>query len=272
VISIQKIKHKLVNEIQIALNFIFEKLKFISKSTDIYGTNNGEDISYISKLISNYNSKIVFLDIGANKGMYYDALFNGQKIEHEVIMVEPIKEFYQKLLDKYSKISNISIFNFCLGDKKTNVTIFRKGEGGSMHYSKEDLQVKSKIINSETIAMTLGDEIIGIKEVSLIKIDTDGHDFYCLKGLVKTLAKYPLITFEHSNKLSKKAGYKLNNLKSFLNEKGYNVYVYEKDKVKKVKFANFECLGARTKNFLAIHSSGKNLNGVAIKLLQGLES
>ena len=55
-----------------------------------------------------------------------------------------------------------------------------------------------------------------IEKIDLLKIDTEGHEYFVLKGSVKTLPKIKYIYFEHHYDDMLKKGYTFSDINDFL--------------------------------------------------------
>ena len=60
-----------------------------------------------------------------------------------------------------------------------------------------------------------------INYIDLLKIDTEGYEFYILKGLNDFLEKVKVIYFEHHFDLMIKKGYKFNDINQLLTQSGF---------------------------------------------------
>lgn len=170
----------------------------------------------------------VFIDIGTNIGEH--ALFASYCApKGEVFAFEPIPKLYKQCLksielneDKLH--SKINLHNTALSDHNGQAKIYlRDGNiGGSSLVPQRNTQI------SVDVTLRRGDELLeNVKRVSLIKVDTEGHEYEALLGLEKTIMKHrPIIILEYSPSLYKKIGdinHSGKKLLSFLEKHGYEV-------------------------------------------------
>ena len=62
-----------------------------------------------------------------------------------------------------------------------------------------------------------------IKSVDLLKIDTEGYEYYILKGAIKNLKKVKIILLEHHYDSSIIKGYKFSQIIKILRELGFEI-------------------------------------------------
>ena len=154
---------------------------------EIYFTQKYEEdqFSELINLIKTHHVEI-FLDIGANSGIY--SLLLSKKFNNLIIEAfEPIKSTYQKFLQniKNNKLTGrIKVHNLGLSNKncslkmQTNVKFGYKQSAG--YFVSE--------IGDEIAKFNLADELLNYRNRNiLIKIDTEGHEKYVLGGMKKLI-------------------------------------------------------------------------------------
>ena len=150
---------------------------------EIYLTKEYEEkqFNYLFKLIKN-NQINIFLDVGANSGIY--SLILSNKFDRLIIEAfEPIKITYEKFIRnaKKNKLKEKIIFhNFGLSNTnnylkmKTNIKFgYRQSAGYSVSES-----------GDEKAQFKIADEVLSYKNKNiLIKIDTEGHEYNVIIGM-----------------------------------------------------------------------------------------
>jgi len=138
----------------------------------------------------------VFLDIGANKGVYSLFMSKYAKEIHAFEPYDPVLQRFRHMI-AINGIKNIFIHPVGLGEKAALLTFEqpkKNNEGmGSFAFV-------STAGQHEQLQVVTGDEALeaaGVKEVELVKMDIEGFERPALIGLKKTLKRdRPIIVFE----------------------------------------------------------------------------
>lgn len=150
------------------------------------------------KLISTPNPVIIF-DVGANKGQSID--FFSKTFKNPIIYAfEPNPKLYKELIHKYRTNENIFIYNLGVSDingqlelKETITDETSTFE--ELNYDSKYLQMKADVLGIKKedlvtqkylVEVIRLDEFIKIRQLNkiyILKIDTEGHELKCLKGL-----------------------------------------------------------------------------------------
>ncbi len=157
------------------------------------------------------------LDVGGNRGQTISFFLNLNK-HAKIVSFEPTKSLYKHLIKKYHSFPNITILSKGIssfsGEKKfyenyLNLTSsFEK-----LNYDSDYLKFKTKIlgidknkiikeeynVNVITLSSYINDNLSS--DIDVIKIDVEGHEYECLKGLFDTSldSNIHLIQLEHHN-------------------------------------------------------------------------
>ncbi len=204
-----------------------------------------EDFNILKNIFK--SKKINIIDIGASDGI--SALFFIRNLNtNNIYCYEPQKKFFDKLKDLKKKYNNLIIFNFGLGDKALNKSVFYPYikilnlkfvlYAYSFPVKKElesqiemDFLIKPKIY-SENIKIKKF--VLPKDKIHLIKIDTNGSEFNIINSILPVLKRdKPVLIIENNNidKIFKKLKflkYKKycvtnNNLKKHTNQKNVNI-------------------------------------------------
>lgn len=159
-----------------------------------------EEYEIIEKIRNNEDGFFDFskslIDIGAEDGNYSMLLDFDKNY-----CFEPNKRMccliYTNMYLK-DKVKNTEVFNVALGEKENDFAIFNGfTEKGSNLYETTMSRAENGI---EVVPKTTLDSF-NIRNVGLIKVDTEGFDYFVLKGGVHTIIEnnYPPILFENWN-------------------------------------------------------------------------
>jgi FkbM family methyltransferase len=174
----------------------------------------------INFLKKKFSSLDVVFDVGAHKGESVE-LFIGNFIIKELYSFEPsFKNFsylnsnIQKIQKKY-KSTNFKIFNFGFGAIKDKLFLKQAAESSSstlsdINKNSNYYKAKIKFLNGKEsdhnffeefeVEIKTIDSFVSensLKKIDLLKIDTEGHEHYVLKGFEQHMKIVKYIMFEH---------------------------------------------------------------------------
>lgn len=163
------------------------------------------------------------IDIGANVGLY--SLYAKFLPDCMFYSFEPFKKVFD-ILNKnieLNNINNIITYNIGLADKKekkelkislTNNGLNTMGNN-PLRFNTDDVNE----VNVDTIDNLFYDNNI---EVNYIKIDTEGFEYYILKGAEKTINKYkPIIQIEYNITNMKQCDIEPEKIEKLINQLNY---------------------------------------------------
>lgn len=159
--------------------------------------NNGE--LFLLKTLSNSNNLSSILDVGANVGEY-SLIARRINKECRIIAFEPVPSTFS-LLKRNTSNSNIEIHNCALGNKsgKSLISVPQDSTLASLLDYKQECAGRT----SENIEIDVrtGEEFIlgdtDLKEISLLKVDTEGYEPEVLKGFRSHISNANVIQFEY---------------------------------------------------------------------------
>ncbi|HHB78798.1 MAG TPA: FkbM family methyltransferase [Saprospiraceae bacterium] len=144
---------------------------------------------FLSWFINNYSPKTIF-DVGANKGDYSELCRKYGFIGH-IYGFEPNPITYKKL--KALETDKNHFFNIGFSNKPGSFELFyEKGKDESTHATlyKESIPADNTKIVSCEIELKTVDQFVheqNIKNIDLLKIDTEGNEYKILIGAKKTI-------------------------------------------------------------------------------------
>ena len=181
---------KNLNKLSIILHECYE-----NKNYDI--NSNGEAF-ILRKLYSSNNLKCIF-DIGANKGDY-SILSRNISPKAKIFAFEPVSSTYQYINKKVRNLK-INSYNFAFGNKDgfSLINVFTEDTLSSILSFQN--QFLNKEFKKEKIEIKKGNTFLfensDIKEISILKIDTEGFENSILEGFNDYFQKVNVIQFEY---------------------------------------------------------------------------
>lgn len=143
---------------------------------------NGER-NFLRKIVVHKKFNCIF-DIGSNEGEYSEYLVS---IKPNVVVhcFEPNKAAFNILKDKFCKMDKVKCNNVALGEKLEKKLLYSNPGAttfSSFHYFIDDKDDFSEL--NEVTVFTLDNycENNNINKIDLMKIDTEGHELFVLKG------------------------------------------------------------------------------------------
>ena len=144
-------------------------------------------------------------------GIIHVGAHSGQEVEeynqykNKVILFEPQKDIFNELIQNVNKYENIYCYNFGLGSKNENKTIYRsegnKGMSSSVLSPELHLLVQPNISfeNTEEIKIKRFDSL-NIETLNFLTLDVQGFELEVLKGFGKELENVEFIFTEINTK------------------------------------------------------------------------
>ena len=230
IISKSEIKFKFFN-----LNLVGNINEPMDKEIYLFNEYENKQIEYLIKNITISNFEY-FIDVGANSGVY-SLIINNEFKNIKIKSFEPIKKSIRKFIinqKKNPKLKNIKLYKFGLSDKNKSLLMKSKVRdkyvqtGGFGVITKKD---KLSNFHIEKALFKKGDNILKFKNKTvLLKVDTEGHEEFVLKGLQKFLRKNRIFLqieiydqhYKKINKFLKK--FKFSKLNSFSSDGKIDYY------------------------------------------------
>ena len=185
-----------------------------------------------------------FIDVGAHKGKYTDLILDNFDTSR-AFLIEPQRNIYNYLRNKYKNKNKINIFNFAASNKnKIKKFYINKHDLTSslaeLNQKNQYLNIKSRLFGTDLKGMIKSkrkvktmklDSLINkmkILKIDLIKIDTEGHELEVLEGLGNKIKRIKVILIEFHNS-STYLGYNSRKIEMILKKNNFKLE-------KKIKF------------------------------------
>ncbi len=167
----------------------------------------------IKKLRELLDRKIdMFFDVGAHKGEFTNLILQNFSI-NSLELFEPNPDSFKYLKNKIDN-KRININNYALGEKEerkkfkimreTSSSTLSEINKNSKYFKRKNfilnLGLSSEIFEEIDINILDGLKITKEKKIGIIdllKIDTEGHEYFVLKGFQENISKIKVIFFEH---------------------------------------------------------------------------
>ena len=193
--------------------------------------------------IFNNNIDIVF-DVGAHKGEFVKIILNNFTT-NKIYSFEPSEKNYKilknNITNQGAKTNHIYLNNFALGENNEKRKFKQMIESSSSTLSNINTNtkyfkrknfflnfgLKSKIFNEITISIKDGFSFLEeekIDKVDLLKIDTEGHEYFVLKGFGNNLSKIKVIFFEHHYDEMIVKGYTFSDIHNYLISRDFKLF------------------------------------------------
>jgi FkbM family methyltransferase len=213
---------------------------------------------------------MVFIDIGANIGLY--TIFASNIVDNNgiVIAIEPSERDMERLranveLNKGQviRLRQTAISNSS-GERELLIAEEEhSGQNTLGAFAYADVQNQGKRrVKTETLDEVVKNE--ALTRVDVIKMDVEGHEFFALQGAKETLRNFhPTLLVEISETALMNQRCTSSQIFTFLDDMGYRMYIFSKQTGLPVPLdKRIESIDSE--NILAIHSSSKvSIDGVA---------
>ena len=169
--------------------------------------------------------KLMF-DVGAHLG---EVSYNYLKAGFEVYAFEPdLNKSKVELLNKLKRFKNFHLAHLAASDTSGRELDFYTSDVSTGISSALKFH-SSHVLSGKVKTIALKDFIKEkeIKGIDFIKIDTEGYDYFVIKGLGLDVLKPNLIICEYENSKSKGLGYKLEDMVAYIEKYNYKIIISE---------------------------------------------
>ncbi|TBR59174.1 hypothetical protein B4U84_25390 [Westiellopsis prolifica IICB1] len=186
----------------------------------------------IGLIANNLSPKTVFLDIGANIGLFSITIAKLLSQESQVIALEASPKIFRYLQENIKKnnLQNVKIFELAITDTDNSTTTFY--EPPAEHFGMGSIAPQFHnhpiLVQTKTIDTLL--EELQIESVNIIKVDVEGYESMVFKGGQRLLnsANPPLILFEFCDWAeSRVPGANVGDAQRVLYDYGYKIWRLE---------------------------------------------
>lgn len=227
--------------------FISELAREIVRS---YDNNCNEDIGkngeslLLNTILANRESGL-FIDVGANKGDWSAKVLT-KNFRGRLFAVDPLLSNIEKLKKRFEGVAGFYPLQYALSDSIKDADFFSNANGensgtDSLHnmtgigYTADLNVVKVKCTTLESIANEFK-----IDKIDFLKIDTEGNEFFVLKGAQQLLSKGSIdfiqIEFGHAWRAARVY---LHDVVGLINKYEYDIYIIKPNGFLPLRFTPF---------------------------------
>ena len=130
------------------------------------------------------NDNSVVIDLGGYRGLWVDEILkkNNPHIPN-IILVEPVPEFYYELVEKYKNYEKIKVVNVGVSTDKNEVTktLYVSNDGSSTNFNTNASGIEIKTLPIDKI---LSDN--NINQVDLLQINIEGDEYGLMEYMIES--------------------------------------------------------------------------------------
>jgi len=218
-----------------------------------FGGYETEEFAMVSNFIR--DDEVIF-DVGAHLGWYALSLVKKYP-KTKIFAFEPVEPTYNVLTNNIKNNGPVNVVPVRLGlsDSKGEA-FFYYSEMGSPLSSQENILNFNSYKRMQCNMMRLDDFVTAqnIDKITLIKCDTVGNDLFVLKGAHAALQKFnPILVLELIEMWCRRFGYSGNEIIEYLKNMGYQCYLVQQGKLRRVESIDTENIEKFNYFFLHVH-------------------
>jgi len=142
-------------------------------------TINDVEFKNILASLDNIRKNTYFVEVGAYDGISGDPIYHSaMKYQWNGLLVEPIKQFYDKLVNNYSNNPNVKFENSAVDFEEGQKDMFRDADKSTASLA-INVNLKAEGIKKETVSCMLFDNILkkhAVNKIDLLHLDVEGKD------------------------------------------------------------------------------------------------
>lgn len=213
-----------------------------------------EDIVIFEWLKKNLSDNKIIIDIGARHGNWFEKVdaINNYKEAH---LFEPIPDVANNTQIKFQHNQRITVHNIAISNTTSILEFYvdtksRAWSGLKKHQHLNRKRYKTINVDVRTV------DSLNLKNIGLIKIDSEGNELSIIKGGVDTIKKYkPIIYFECADIHIINYGYTSDDIFNLLDSLQYDIYNLDFQKINKTQLKKYTAEShSFYHNFIATYS------------------
>jgi FkbM family methyltransferase len=181
---------------------------------------------YTHNLNYELDENSIIIDLGGYKGLWVEEILKKMNpIIPNILLVEPVPQFYNHLCVKFNEIKKIKSINVgvSINDEEENKKIFISNDGSSTRFKNEGPAIEIKTV---PISKILKDN--NIENVDLIQINIEGDEYDLLSHMIETeiIEKFKNIQIQFHLGIDEAENKRLNIQKKLINLGFINKFEY----------------------------------------------
>jgi FkbM family methyltransferase len=133
---------------------------------------------YTHNITYDLNENSIVVDLGGYTGIWAEQIID--KYNPNIYIVEPVIDFYEKIIDKFSNNNKIHLLNVGISTENKNGFIFIDGDRTSSNLT------KGKCIEVEFNTIDTILNKWGLDNVDLLQINIEGDEYPLLENMLET--------------------------------------------------------------------------------------
>jgi FkbM family methyltransferase len=202
----------------------------ISRSLFVTGQYEPNEFNFLSRTLQ---PGMVFVDVGANMGLY--TLFAARTVgdQGRVVAVEPSARECERLLlnVRANGLANVQLVQRAASDSVTEMDLLIAADDWSGHNTLGAFTYETSLAVREKVRTERLDAIVeqaGLLRVDVIKMDVEGAEVKALHGAVGTLERFrPVLLIEFADRALRHQGGSGGQLWEFLQQRHYRLYEFD---------------------------------------------
>lgn len=217
------------------------------------------DPNELTFIKQNIKKGMVFIDVGANNGIY--SLVSAKLVGNsgKVVAIEPSSRERRRLIKNISlnPYKNIQVHPEAVSDHKGNKTLYiASREHNGQNTMGKFIYDGVKLFDKEVVRLDKLDNIVerlGLSRVDFIKMDVEGSEYLALLGAKKTIKRFkPKIQIEISGEALRGQSADIKDVFRFLKSRKYDLFGFDSLTGKPRKIVGRVHVGELSLNILAI--------------------
>ena len=202
------------------------------------------EVDLINFLKSLLNDCSVFIDIGANIGIYTLLASKHIRKDGKVFAFEPSDWAYNRLKEnlKLNETKNVEVFKLAVSNFTGLKQFYVCEDDAYNSLISTPMKEVQKVVEVESICLNDFCVNRNIDQIEILKIDVEGADYLVLKGAEEILKsdKSPIIVCEFNQKISGGITYNKDEFSEFMKELSYKFFMINEKNLIEVDLTNTE--------------------------------